>query len=68
MPKIEIDTERCKGCELCILYCQKGCIVQKDSVNKKGIYPFFFLDKDKKCTGCSFCALVCPDTCITVYK
>lgn len=68
MPKIEINSERCKGCELCILYCQKNRIKKRGSVNKKGIYSVLFLDKDKKCTGCSFCALMCPEVCITVYK
>ena len=68
MPKIEINSERCKGCELCIVYCQKSCIKKRGSVNKKGIYSVLFLDKDKKCTGCSFCALVCPEVCITVYR
>ncbi len=68
MPKIEINTKTCKGCELCILYCPKGCIKQDNFFNKKGIKPILFLDEDNKCTGCSFCAIVCPDVCITVYK
>ncbi|MFC1509067.1 ATP-binding protein [Candidatus Omnitrophota bacterium] len=68
MPKIEINSEKCKGCELCILYCKRGLIKQKESVNKKGVYPVLFLDKDDKCTGCSFCATICPECCITVYK
>ena len=68
MPKIEINREKCKGCELCISYCNKGCIKQDRSVNKKGLYPVVFSDKEGKCTGCSFCAIVCPDCCITVYR
>ncbi|MFC1666899.1 tungsten formylmethanofuran dehydrogenase [Candidatus Omnitrophota bacterium] len=68
MPRIEIDRERCKGCELCILYCQKKCIELDSSINKKGVHPVSFSDKGKKCTGCFFCALTCPEVCITVYK
>jgi len=67
MPKIEIDIERCKGCGLCILYCQKGHIKSAKTLNKKGIHPVEFLDKDG-CTGCAFCAIICPDMCITVYR
>jgi 2-oxoglutarate ferredoxin oxidoreductase subunit delta len=67
MPKIEIDKERCKGCQLCILYCPNGCIEIDPSVNKKGLHPVSF-KKEDKCSGCSLCGLVCPDVCITVYK
>ncbi|MBU1061411.1 MAG: 4Fe-4S binding protein [Candidatus Omnitrophica bacterium] len=68
MPRIEIDREKCKGCELCIIYCPQTCIKQQDTVNKRGVHAVFFSDDNKKCTGCSFCAIVCPDLCITVYK
>ncbi|MDO8602689.1 MAG: 4Fe-4S binding protein [Candidatus Omnitrophota bacterium] len=67
MPKIKIDPEKCKGCGLCVLYCQKGCIKQSKLLNKKGAYPVEIIEKDG-CTGCSFCAIICPDLCITVYK
>jgi len=67
MAKIKIDTERCKGCGLCVLYCNKGQIESDKSLNKKGIYPVKFTDKGE-CTGCSFCAIICPDLCITIYK
>ena len=68
MPKIEINKERCKGCRLCVVYCPNGCIRLDDFINKRGVHPVLFLDKDKKCTGCSFCEIVCPDMCIEVYK
>ena len=67
MPKIEIDAERCKGCGLCVLYCQKGHIKQSKALNKKGAYPVEILEKGE-CSGCSFCAIMCPDLCITIYK
>ncbi|HDP16448.1 MAG TPA: 4Fe-4S dicluster domain-containing protein [Candidatus Omnitrophica bacterium] len=68
MPKIEINKEKCKGCEICLLYCPRHCIELDKAMNGKGAYPVLFADKDKKCTGCGFCAIVCPDACITVYK
>jgi len=67
MPKIEINKETCKGCQLCMFYCPKACIKLDNSINRKGVYPVVPSGKDK-CTGCAFCAIVCPDLCITVYK
>ncbi|MFC1623732.1 4Fe-4S dicluster domain-containing protein [Candidatus Omnitrophota bacterium] len=67
MPKVEINKEKCKGCQLCLIYCPKTCIKVDGAINRKGINPVFFSNKDD-CTGCSFCAIVCPETCVTVYK
>jgi len=67
MAKIKIDTERCKGCGLCILYCPKGCIAMSRKLNKRGVKPVKF-KAGSGCTGCTFCALICPDCAIEVYK
>ncbi|PIQ88967.1 MAG: tungsten formylmethanofuran dehydrogenase [Candidatus Omnitrophica bacterium CG11_big_fil_rev_8_21_14_0_20_42_13] len=66
MPKIKINKERCKGCQLCILYCPKRLIKKDTQLNKKGLYPVNFIDGE--CSGCKFCALVCPDNAIEVFK
>lgn len=67
MPKIVIDTERCKGCQLCINVCPKKIIAVCDKVNKKGYFPALFID-EKKCTACAVCAKICPDVAIEVYR
>jgi 2-oxoglutarate ferredoxin oxidoreductase subunit delta len=66
--RIEIDTERCKGCELCQIACPPHVIVMADALNKKGYRPAMLVDPDIDCTGCALCAVVCPDACITVYR
>jgi len=66
--RIVIDTERCKGCELCQSACPQNVITIADTLNRKGYRPAIFLDPEHKCTGCALCAVVCPDGCITVYK
>lgn len=66
MPHIKVDREKCKGCMLCISVCPKGQLQEDKNLNKKGIKPVRFLDKD--CTGCAFCAVICPDVAIEVYK
>ena len=67
MARIEIDRNRCKGCELCKVYCPKGLVSMGKDLNDRGVYPALFED-DGKCTGCMSCALMCPDAVIEVYK
>ncbi len=65
---VVVDTERCKGCNLCAVACpQKVIALNARRVNKKG-YSFAQQTEDGTCTGCSACAVVCPDACITVYR
>lgn len=67
MTKIEINEERCKGCEYCIIVCPKKVLGLNNSINRYGIKPAVVINPDA-CTGCSFCAIMCPDVCITVWK
>lgn len=63
--KIVIDTERCKGCGLCVIVCPKNSIVISDETNKNGYFPAKF--EGGQCTGCSACAIMCPEALIEVY-
>ena len=65
---IVVDTERCKGCDLCDVACPTNVIgMESREVNNRGYHYAYMKDADK-CIGCQSCALVCPDACITVYK
>lgn len=64
--KVEINIQRCKGCELCTVECKENAIALGDTLNIKG-YRYIIANNDL-CTGCVNCALVCPDAVITVYR
>ncbi|HOO68781.1 MAG TPA: 4Fe-4S binding protein [Bacteroidales bacterium] len=64
---IVVDTEKCKGCGVCVVNCPTQTIALSKTVNSKG-YPFAYMENPDKCIGCGNCAIVCPDTVITVYK
>ena len=66
---ITIDTERCKGCQLCISFCPKKIISLAPYVNQAGQTPAVVIpEKAHECTGCAVCALMCPDAAISVYR
>ena len=67
MAKITINQEKCKGCNLCVVFCPKGLIKKSSKLNKNGLAFAEFTD-NQECLGCMICALICPDCCIEVYK
>ncbi len=68
MAKLTFDTDRCKGCGLCVTVCPKKLIVlSKEKINRKGHSPAEITDQEK-CIACAFCATMCPDCVITVEK
>jgi 2-oxoglutarate ferredoxin oxidoreductase subunit delta len=64
---VVVDTERCKGCELCLSSCPTDVLRMTIDVNSKG-YHYAYMENPEACTGCVNCATVCPDTAITVYR
>lgn len=69
MGRIVIDTEKCKGCYLCIDDCPKNMITKGEIINHSGYHPAQFVEDRDDCIGCAMCALRCPDIAIKeVYK
>ena len=64
--RVEINIQRCKGCELCTVECKENALSLGDSINIKGYR--YIIPNNGLCTGCVNCALVCPDAVITVYR
>ncbi len=58
LPVIEVKVAWCKGCGLCVEYCNRG-VLQMDGVVPKVVAP-------EKCTRCMQCEVICPDFAIEV--
>jgi 2-oxoglutarate ferredoxin oxidoreductase subunit delta len=65
MPSLQIEKDRCKGCELCANACPQQILGMSKVMNTKG-YFFAEVREPMRCIGCLICALVCPDVAISV--
>ena len=58
--KVVIIEDRCKGCELCVVYCPRDVLRISKSFNVKGYHPPEAAD-EAQCVNCHFCEVICPD-------
>ena len=65
--KPEINSERCKGCGLCVKACPEAILELAESFNKQGHHYAVCVDLDR-CTACMSCAIICPDTAIEIWR
>ena len=64
---VDIASDRCKGCELCIAACPRHVLaLDPATVNALGHHPVSLIDAGG-CTSCALCARICPDTVFTVF-
>jgi len=62
-----IDSNRCKGCGLCIMVCPKKVLEISTDVNTKGYFPAYQA-RPKDCIHCTACCMICPDVAITITE
>ena len=65
---IVVDTERCKGCALCVEACPYDVIALAEKRFNVHGYRYVEAAVPDACVGCASCGIVCPDGCITVYR
>ena len=68
MPKVTVNNNVCKGCEMCVIACPKGILaLDKSITNSKGYHPAH-ITREEDCIGCGSCTIMCPDVAITVER
>ena len=66
MPRVTVDNNICKGCEMCVAACPKNIMALDVKItNNKGYHPAHVTD-ESSCTGCGSCAIMCPDVAIRI--
>ncbi len=63
--RVEIITDRCKGCGFCIEFCPKQVLTESKEFNRKGYHPVY-VAHTSECVDCGLCELICPEFAITV--
>jgi NAD-dependent dihydropyrimidine dehydrogenase PreA subunit len=64
---VELNSEECKGCGLCVEACPPGVLRLAETLNQYGMHPAAYLGHG--CTGCGICFFVCPEPgAITVLR
>jgi len=66
LPRVEINNNRCKGCETCVEACPQDILAMSREINAKGYFVPRVVDPSR-CIGCRYCAISCPDLAIEVY-
>jgi NAD-dependent dihydropyrimidine dehydrogenase PreA subunit len=64
---VEIDTNECKGCGVCVEACPPKVLLPSEDLNRYGYHPAVYAGAG--CTGCGICFFVCPEPgAITVLR
>jgi 2-oxoglutarate ferredoxin oxidoreductase subunit delta len=67
---VNINSELCKGCEMCIYTCPSGNLSLSQDFNRKGYHPVLFSFNGSRgpCSACGLCYWVCPDFAVAEIK
>ena len=67
MIDIVLDSDSCKGCDICIAICPRQLFVKSKKRNHQGTSIPEVVHKDQ-CTECKMCERMCPDGAISVER
>jgi NAD-dependent dihydropyrimidine dehydrogenase PreA subunit len=57
--KLELNSDECKGCSLCVGACPPKVLRMTERLNQFGYRPVMY--EGRGCTGCGICFMVCPE-------
>jgi len=57
--QLDLNSEECKGCGLCVEACPPRVLTLADRLNRNGCHPVSY--RGAGCTGCGICYMVCPE-------
>lgn len=64
---VELNSEECKGCGLCVEACPPRVLRLAEHLNRYGLHPATYTGAG--CTGCGICFFACPEPgAITVLR
>lgn len=62
--QVTIDTELCRSCRMCTVFCPTGALTQFDAAND----AFGVEHRSALCMQCRLCETICPEQAITVAE
>jgi len=68
MPFVKVNSDRCKGCQLCVAVCPRHLLAVANLLNEIGIQPVEVVGDPAECVGCMSCVLMCPDAAIEISE
>ena len=57
--RVELDSEECKGCGLCVEACPPKVLRLSERLNRFGYHPAACFRRG--CSGCGICFFACPE-------
>ena len=57
--RVDLDSEECKGCGLCVEACPPKVLALAPHLNPYGYHPATY--RGEGCTGCGICFFACPE-------
>ena len=64
---IYIDETLCKGCNICIEFCNENVFIASEKINSLGYYVPVPANISK-CNACMICELMCPELSVVLEK
>ena len=66
-PKVKLNEDKCKGCDLCLNLCPKHVFEESPEIGLKG-YKTRLVKSENECNDCGLCQYFCPEGAIALEE